>query len=103
MKKGGREDFGITMADIKTTENEFRSQAVTWLNEYIAQGATPFEMATSDPSLKSESGVSFPDIQIWLNRQARQGFCGLELKTPKTPKTPIDDPELLNSFWVSFP
>jgi len=31
----------------------------------------------------SEKKTKCPDIQIWLNRQAGQGFCGWELKTPE--------------------
>jgi type I restriction-modification system DNA methylase subunit len=83
------------MADIKTTENEFRSQVVSWLNEFIKDGSYPFEVASSDPSLKvSEKKTKFPDVQMWLNRKAQQGFCGWELKTPTTP---VDDQGLLNN------
>ena len=92
------------MVDVKTTENEFRSQAISWLNEFIKLGATPFEVASADPSLKSGAGIRFPDIQIWLNRQAQQGFCGWELKTPKTP---VDNQDLLENaaktqIWIAI-
>ncbi len=82
------------MYDIHTTENEFRSQVTHWLNSFIELGTAPFEVATSDPSLKSEAGIRFPDIQIWLNRQTQQGFCGWELKTPRTP---VDNQDLLEN------
>lgn len=73
------------MSDIKTTENEFRGQVISWLNEFIKDGSYPFEVASSDPSIKvSEKKTQFPDVQIWLNRKAHQGFCGWELKTPST-------------------
>jgi len=81
------------MSKIKTTEGEFRSQVVTWLNMFMKDKPCPFEIATADPSLKvSEKETNFPDIQLWLNRKAEQGFCGLELKTPTTA---VDDEKLL--------
>lgn len=81
------------MAKIKTTEGEFRSQVITWLNMYIKERSCPFEFVTADPSLRvSDSETRFPDIQFWLNRKAGQGFCSLELKTPTTA---ADDVKLL--------
>jgi hypothetical protein len=83
------------MPDIKSNEREFMSQVTSWLNEFLKEGSYPFEVASSDPSVKiSEKKTKFPDIQIWLNRKAHQGFCGWELKTPTTP---VDDKELLNN------
>ncbi|HHT9153398.1 MAG TPA: N-6 DNA methylase, partial [Candidatus Hypogeohydataceae bacterium YC40] len=70
------------------------SQVTSWLNEFIQHGSYPFEGASSEPSIKvSVDETRFPDVQIWLNRKAGQGFCELALKTPETA---IDDPELLN-------
>ena len=81
------------MPKVKTTEGEFRSQVITWLNAYIKDNQCPFELATADPSIKvSEKETRFPDIQLWLNRKACQGFCGLELKPFGIA---ADDPELL--------
>ncbi len=83
------------MTDIKTTEGEFRGLVGNWLNEFFQKGNYPFELATADPSLKvSEDKRRFPDIQIWFNRKAQQGFCGWELKTTATL---VDDPELLEN------
>ncbi len=83
------------MTDIKSNEREFMSQVTSWLNEFLKEGTYPFEVASSDPSLKvSEKKTKFPDIQIWMNRKANQGFCGWELKTPATP---VDDQELLSN------
>ena len=83
------------MPNIKSNEREFMSQVTSWLNEFLKTGSYPFEVASSDPSVKvSEKKTKFPDIQIWLNRKAHQGFCGWELKTPATP---VDDQELLNN------
>lgn len=71
------------------------SQVTSWLNEFLKEGSYPFEVASSDPSVKvEEKKTRFPDVQIWLNRAAGQGFCGWELKTPVTP---VDDHELLNN------
>jgi len=68
-------------------------QVISWLNEVFDKGNYPFEVASSDPSIKvSDKKTKFPDVQIWLNRKAGQGFCGWELKTPVTP---VDDPKLL--------
>ncbi len=83
------------MPDVKSNEREFMSQVTSWLNEFLKEGSYPFEVASSDPSIKvSEKKTKFPDVQIWLNRKAHQGFCGWELKTPATP---VDDQELLNN------
>ena len=71
------------------------SQVISWLNEFLKEGTYPFEVASSDPSVKvSEKKTKFPDVQIWLNRKAHQGFCGWELKTPATA---VDNQELLNN------
>ncbi|MCX5718069.1 MAG: N-6 DNA methylase, partial [Nitrospirae bacterium] len=71
------------------------SQVTSWLNEFLKAGSYPFEVASSDPSVKVESKkTKFPDVQIWLNRKANQGFCGWELKTPTTA---VDDHELLSN------
>jgi len=71
------------------------SQVVSWLNEFLGAGSYPFELASSDPSVKvSGKKTKFPDIQIWVNRLAQLGFCGWELKTPATP---VDDSELLEN------
>jgi type I restriction-modification system DNA methylase subunit len=83
------------MPDIKSNEREFMSQVISWLNEFFKEGSYPFEVASSDPSIKvSEKKTKFPDVQIWLSRKAHQGFCGWELKTPAAP---VDDQELLNN------
>jgi len=80
---------------VKTTENEFRSQVVSWLYEFIHIGTYPFEDVSSDPSIRTEEGETrFPDIQVWLKRLAQQSFCGLELKTPVTT---VNDSELLEN------
>lgn len=82
------------MTDIKSNEREFMTQVISWLNEFLKAGSYPFEVVSSDPSVKVESKkTKFPDIQIWLNRKASQGFCGWELKTPTTA---VDDQELLS-------
>jgi type I restriction-modification system DNA methylase subunit len=83
------------MLTVKTNEREFMSQVISWLNEFLGAGTYPFELASSDPSVKvSDKKTKFPDVQIWLNRLAQQGFCGWELKTPATA---VDDTELLEN------
>ena len=83
------------MPDVRTTENEFRGKVITWLNEQVRTGGTRLEQATEDPSIRTSRGERrLPDVQIWLNRKAQQGFCGWELKTPETP---VDDPALLEN------
>lgn len=83
------------MPTVKTNEREFMSQVISWLNECFASGTYPFELASSEPSVKvSDKKTKFPDVQIWLNRLAQQGFCGWELKTPATA---VDDSELLEN------
>ncbi|MCG6551883.1 MAG: N-6 DNA methylase [Candidatus Magnetominusculus sp. LBB02] len=81
------------MSDIKSNEREFQGQVISWLNEFLKDGGYPFEIATSETSVKvAENETNFPDVGLWVNRQANQGFCGWELKTPATP---VDDKELL--------
>ncbi len=83
------------MSKVKTTEGEFRGQVVTWLNSHLKDNPCPFELVTADPSVKiSDKETNFPDVQLWINRKAGQGFCGLELKTLGTA---ADDPALLES------
>ena len=83
------------MPTVKSNEREFMSQVISWLNEFLGAGTYPFELASSDPSVRvSEKKTKFPDVQIWLNRLAQQGFCGWELKTPSTD---INDSELLEN------
>ncbi|MBF0488795.1 MAG: hypothetical protein HQK98_11615, partial [Nitrospirae bacterium] len=81
------------MSDIKSNEREFTGQVISWLNEFLKDGEYPFEVASSEASLKvAENETRFPDVQLWLNRNATQGFCGWELKTLVTP---VEDKELL--------
>lgn len=83
------------MSKVKANEREFTGQVVSWLNEALTQGSYPFDIASSEASLKvSSTKTNFPDIQIWLNRKAGQGFCGWELKTPDTP---ADDKAMLDN------
>lgn len=83
------------MTVVRATENEFRGEVVRWLNELLAQGRFRFERATADPAIRTQLGERrLPDVQIWLNRQGGQGFCGLELKTPETL---VNDPALLEN------
>ncbi|MEW5947138.1 MAG: N-6 DNA methylase [bacterium] len=81
------------MTDIKSNEREFMSQVDSWLNEFLKTGSYPFEVVSSEASVKSEGTTKFPDVQIWLNRKANQGFCEIALKTPETP---ADNQELLD-------
>jgi len=81
------------LIDVRANEREFMSQVISWLNEFFQKGNYPFEVASSDLSIKLSDGKTrYPDVQIWLNRKAEQGFCGWELKTPMTP---VDDQKLL--------
>lgn len=80
------------MPDAATTEREVAGEISRWFNELIQAGGYPFEMTTVEPSLGKGVTPRFPDIQFWLNRKARQGFCGIELKSPDDP---VDDPTLL--------
>ncbi len=83
------------MADFRSNEREFTTQVVSWLNESLGEGGYPFEGVSSEVSLRDpEDKTLFPDVLVWLNREARQGFCGWELKTPTTP---VDDRELLEN------
>ena len=78
----------------KSNEREFMSQVTSWLNEFLASGTYPFEMASSEPSLKgADNKTQFPDVQLWINHQTQQGY-GWELKTPATS---VEDPVLLEN------
>jgi len=83
------------MPTVKANEREFMSQVISWLNEFLSSGTYPFETASSDPSIKMlGEKTKFPDVLIWRNRLAKQGFCGWELKTPATA---VDDSDLLEN------
>jgi type I restriction enzyme M protein len=93
VQTNSKEVTPFMMTDVRANEREFMSQVISWLNEFFEKGTYPFEVASCDPSIKiSEGKTRFPDVQIWLNRKAGQGFCGWELKTPLTP---VDDSKLL--------
>lgn len=54
------------MTDVKSNEREFMSQVTTWLNEFLKDSSYPFEVASSDPSVKvSEKKTKFPD-DLWV-------------------------------------
>ncbi len=83
------------MTEIKSNEREFSGQVIVWLNEFINGGNYPFNDITGETSIKAAGDTTkFPDVQVWLNRAAKLGYCGWELKTPTTR---ADDPELLES------
>lgn len=81
-------------SSIRSSENEFRSQVISWLNAAINRGGYPFELASADPSLATTQGTRFPDIEIWINREAHEGFCGWELKQPTIA---VDDKEMIKN------
>lgn len=83
------------MPTVKANEREFMSQVISWLNEFLSSGTYPFETASSDPSIEMPGEkTKFPDVLIWRNRLAKQGFCGWELKTSATA---VDDSDLLEN------
>ena len=74
------------MTEIRSNEREFSSQVITWLNEFISGGGYPFDNVTGETSVQvAGETTKFPDVQVWLNRAAKQGFCGWELKPPSIP------------------
>lgn len=83
------------MPNIQSNEPEFGSQVIVWLNEFIGGGSYPFVNITGETSVKvAGETTKFPDVQVWLSRAAKQGFCGWELKAPSIP---ADDPILLEN------
>lgn len=82
------------MPDVRTTEREVAGQISGWFNKFIEAGGYPFESTSVEPSLGNGRTPLFPDIQIWLNREAKQGFCGIELKSPDVA---VDDAALLKN------
>jgi hypothetical protein len=83
------------MLEIRSNEREFNSQVITWLNEFVRGGNYPFDNVTGETSIKvAGETTKFPDVQVWLNRASKQGFCGWELKPPSIP---ADDPILLEN------
>jgi len=76
------------MPTVKSNEKEFMSQVISWLNEFLSTGTYPFELASSDPSVKvSGKKTKFPDVQIWLNRLA-QHFVTWNMKNSIIWRTP---------------
>lgn len=71
------------MTEIRANEREFRSQVISWLNSILEKGGHPFELATGDPSVATDKSTLFPDVQLWINRESGQGFCGWELRRSK--------------------
>jgi hypothetical protein len=50
------------MGDIKSNEREFMSQVTSWLNEFLKEGSYPFEVASSDPSVKWGQYLRAPEV-----------------------------------------
>ena len=74
------------MTEIRSNEREFNSQVIVWLNEFISGGGYPFDNITGETSIQVVGETTkFPGVQVWLNRAAKQGFCGWELKSPSIP------------------
>jgi len=83
------------MLEIRSNEPEFSSQVIVWLNEFISGGSYPFDNITGETSVKvAGETTKFHDVQVWLNRATKQGFCGWELKPPSIP---ADDSTLLEN------
>ncbi len=75
------------MTVIKATEPEFNSIVISWLNEFILKGHTPFEISTHEPSITisdTAKKIKKPDVALWLNRTVKTAFALWELKTPVT-------------------
>lgn len=49
------------MTDIKSNEREFAAQVASWLNEFLTDVTSPFEVATSETSIQVSDGKTrFP-------------------------------------------
>ena len=79
------------MTDTRTNEWEFQGAVLGWLNaELEARPGMDFECATQEPSKITKHRS---DLVVWRNRLAEGAFLTIELKTPKTA---INQPELLS-------
>jgi len=58
------------MATIRATEDEFKSQLITWLNEFISHGNYPLEEATGGVSMKTSKFTKYS----WWKGDVRAGI-----------------------------
>lgn len=78
---------------MKFNERVWTGHVISWIQECIREGLTFFQDATSDASIKLESGkTKFPDILLFLDKTSGLIFNGWELKFPDTE---VDDEEML--------
>ncbi len=74
-------------------ERVWSGQIISWIQESIRNGTTIFQDATNDEGIRVSTGRTiFPDILLYIDRNANLIFNGWELKFPDTP---VDDNEML--------
>lgn len=67
---------------IKTNEREIASKVAEWINDFIKLGVYPFEQATNETGIKTDTKTCFGDIIIWKNREAGVAYSYIEIKPP---------------------
>jgi hypothetical protein len=65
---------------IKSTEREVSSWISQEINDIIKSGGYPFLESSVESSL--DSGLAYPDITLWNDRQADDAFAFFEFKVP---------------------
>ena len=66
---------------VKTTERELAGWISEQINRILEKGGYPFKESSVEPSLPGRTS-RFPDIVIWISRQASDAFAFIELKPP---------------------
>lgn len=70
---------------MKLNERSWAGHIISWIKEFINNGATIFQEATNDEGLKVNGGKTrFPDVLVFIDKTAGIVFNGWELKFPDT-------------------
>lgn len=86
------------MSDKGVTEREVTSWLSAKINDIISKGSYPFTESTVETSVEGK----FPDIIVWLNREANESFAFFELKSPGKTEDISKLPEKANNLGVTY-
>jgi len=86
---------------VKVTEREVSGWLNEQVNEILKQGGYSFECSTIESGLSGKTS-RFPDIAIWMNRQAKEAFAFIEIKSPGKEEDTDRIPEVANRLNVKY-
>ena len=86
---------------VKTTERELAGWINGQINKILEKGGYPFKESSVEPSLPGRTS-RFPDIVIWISRQASDAFAFIELKPPGKLENPDRLPVVADRLQAKY-